>query len=322
MQRRHLLATATALAATAFPFIAWGQSERPLRILVGFPPGGSLDTVARALADKMKDELKRPVLVDNKPGAGGRLAAELLKNAAPDGDTMMMAPIVVPVLAPLVFSKLNYNPATDFVPVLHTASFHFGLAVPGDAPYKTLAELVAWFKANPARANYGMPAAGSLPHFFGLMIAREIGVDITPVPFQGGAPLITALAGNQVAAGIDVLSEQMELHKAGKLRIVATSGSQRSKALPDVPTFRELGFANIQAQSWFGLYAPAKTPASAISAVNAAGNKALALPDMQERFAKLSLEAGGGSAADLQKLQDAEVARWAPVVKASGFKAD
>ncbi len=322
MQRRHLLATATALAATPFSSLAWAQTDRPLRILVGFPPGGSLDTVARALADKMTGELKRPVLVDNKPGAGGRLAAELLKNAAPDGDTMMMAPIVVPVLAPLVFSKLNYNPATDFAPVLHAASFHFGLAVPGDAPYKTLAELVAWFKANPAKANYGMPAAGSLPHFFGLMIAKEIGVDITPVPFQGGAPLITALAGGQVASGIDVLTEQLELHKAGKLRIVATSGAQRSKAVPDVPTFRELGFANIQAQSWFGLYAPAKTPAASIAAVNAAGNKALALADVQERFTKLSLEAGGGSAADLQKLQDAEVARWAPVVKASGFKAD
>lgn len=320
MQRRQFVA-ATLAGALASSGVS-AQSDKPLRILVGFPPGGSLDTVARALADKMKDELKRPVIVDNKPGAGGRLAAELLKNAAPDGDTMMMAPIVVPVMAPLVFSKLSYNPATDFTPVVHAASFHFGLAVPADAPYKTLPELMAWFKANPAKANYGFPGAGSLPHFFGLMIGREAGVDIVPVPYQGGAPLIAALAGNQVSAGIDVLSEQLELHRAGKLRILATSGAQRSKLLPDVPTFREQGLPNIQAQSWFGLYAPAKTPAAVIATVNAAVNKALAQPDVMDRFAKLSLEPGGGSAADLQKLQDAETQRWSPIVKASGFRAD
>jgi tripartite-type tricarboxylate transporter receptor subunit TctC len=318
MDRRHLL-----LAAMATPLLpARAQTDKPLRILVGFPPGGSLDAVARALADKMRDELKRPVLVENRPGAGGRLAAELLKNASADGDTVMMAPIVVPVMAPLVFSKLNYNPATDFTPVVHAASFHFGLAVPGDAPHKTLADLVAWIKANPAKSNYGHPGAGSLPHFFGLMIGREAGVDIVPVPFQGGAPLITALAGGQVVAGIDVLAEQLELHRAGKLRILATSGAQRSRVTPDVPTFREQGFPELVAQSWFGMYAPAKAPAAAIAAVNAATNKALTQPDVLERFAKLSLEPGGGSPADLQKLQDAETQRWSPVVKASGFRAD
>lgn len=318
MDRRTLV-----IAALASPWLpAHAQSEKPLRILVGFPPGGSLDTVARAVADKMRDDLKRPVLIENKPGAGGRLAAELLKNAPSDGDTLMMAPIVVPVLAPLVFSKLNYNPATDFAPVVHAASFHFGLAVPASTPHKSLAELVAWIKANPTKANYGHPGTGSLPHFFGLMIGREAGVDIVPVPFQGGAPLIAALAGNQVAAGIDVLSEQLELHRAGKLRILATSGAQRSRVTPDVPTFREQGFPNLVAQSWFGMYAPAKAPAAAIAAVNAAANKALAQPDVLERFAKLSLEPGGGSPADLQKLQDAETQRWSPVVKASGFRAD
>lgn len=319
MLRRHLLIS----AASALPFTSsFAQSDKTLRILVGFPPGGSLDTVARMLAEKMAVTLGRPVIVDNKPGAGGRVAAELLKNAAADGDTVMLAPIVVPVLAPLVFSKLNYNPATDFTPVVHLASFHFGLAVSSDAPYKTLGELVAWFKANPAKANFGMPAAGSLPHFFGLMVGSEARVDIVPIPFQGGAPLLTAIAGNQVACGIDVLGEQLELARAGKIRILATSGAQRSKLLPDVPTFREAGFPTIQAQSWFAMYAPAKTPAALVTALNAAANRALQQADVGERYARLSLELGGGSAADLQKLQDAETARWAPIVKASGFKAD
>ena len=324
MRRRQILSIATAAGLSAGlahqPAVA--QTDKALRVLVGFPPGGSADVLARMLAEKMKDELKRPVIVDNKPGAGGRVAAEMLKNAAPDGDTVMVAPIVVPVLAPLTFAKLNYNPATDFAPVVQLASFQFGLAAPGDAPYKSMAEFMAWLKANPAKANFGHPGAGSLPHFFGLMIGREAGVDILPVPFQGGAPLITALAGGQVASGIDVLGEQLELHRAGKLRILATSGAQRSKLVPEVPTFREQGFANIQAQGWFAMYAPARTPAATITAINAAANKALTAPDVLERIAKLSLEPNGGSAADLAKVQEAETLRWGPVIKASGFRAD
>jgi len=154
------------------------------------------------------------------------------------------------------------------------------------------------------------------------MVGSEAKVDIVPIPFQGGAPLLTAIAGNQVACGIDVLGEQLELARAGKIRILATSGAQRSKLLPDVPTFREAGFPAIQAQSWFAMYAPAKTPAALVTALNAAANKALQQADVGERYARLSLELGGGSPADLQKLQDAETARWAPIVKASGFKAD
>lgn len=322
MNRRTLLAAALALTSALSIVTAQAQTDRPLKIIIGVPPGGSLDALARAVQPIMAAELKRTVIIESKPGAGTRLAAELLKNAAPDGDTVMIAPIVVPVLAPLTFSKLNYDAAKDFTPVIHMTNFHFGLAVPAEAPYKSLAEYLIWIKANPAKANFGMPAAGSLPHFLGLLVAKEANVDMVPVPFQGGAPLITALAGNQVASGIDVVGEQAELHKNGKLRILATSGAARSKVAPDVPTFRELGYANIQAQGWFAMYAPAKTPAALVNAINAAANKALATPEVQERIAKMSLEATGGSPADLQKITDQEFARWMPVVKASGFKAD
>lgn len=320
MKRRLLLIAA--LTASLFSNAALAQTDKPLRILVGFPPGGSVDVVARLLADKMKDDLQRPVIVENKAGAGGRLAAEALKNSAADGNTLMLAPIAVPVLFPMVFAKLNYNPATDFAPVFHAASFTFGLAVPGNATYKTFAEFTKWMQANPEKANFGIPGAGTLPHFFGLLIGREAKVNMQAVPFQGGAPLLTSLAGGQVESGIDVLSEQLEMHRAGRVHILATSGAQRAKVAPDVPTFRELGVPGIQAQAWFAMYAPTGTPVAAISAINAAANKALAKPDVQERYAKLSLELGGGSPADLQKLQDAEIARWAPVVKASGFKAE
>ncbi len=324
MQRRTLVRSAVGLAATPLlgSLSAHAQSDRPLKILVGFPAGGSADTVARVLADKMKDELKQPVVVENRPGAGGRLAADLIKNAQPDGSTIMLAPVVIPVLAPMFFNKLSYNPQTDFAPIGHVCTFNFALAVRGDSPIKNVNDLVAWYKANPQKASFGTPAAGSLPHFFGLLLGREANIDVVHVPYGGGAPLQTAVIGDQVPAGIDVVFEFLQNHKGGKTRIIATSGAARAKVVPDVPTFREQGFPNIQGAGWFAMYAPGKTPGAEIERINKSINKALAMPDVAERLLGLGLEVGGGSAADLRKLEEADTQRWGPVVKASGFKAD
>ena len=318
MKRREF----TALAAASLTPLAHAQADKTLRVMVGFPPGGSIDVVARVLADKMKDELKANIVVENRAGAGGRLAADLLKSAPADGSVVMITPVVVPVLAPLVFSKLNYNPATDFAPVGHVCNFNFALSIPASLPAKTVAEFVAWLKANPQRANFGSPAAGSLPHFFGEILSREAKADMVHVPFAGGAALMTALVGGQVSAGIDVVLEALEAHRAGKVRILATSGERRSAVLPDVPTFKESGYPGIVASGWFAMYAPARAPAASIDAINRALNKALAHPEVLERFGKLALEAGGGSPADLRALEQASTARWAPVVKATGFRAD
>jgi tripartite-type tricarboxylate transporter receptor subunit TctC len=262
------------------------------------------------------------VVVENKPGAGGRIAAEMLKGAPADGSTLMLAPIVVPVLAPLVFSKLAYNPATDFAPVAPVATYQFGLSVNAANPAKNVKELVAWWKANPKEANYGSPAPGSLPHFFGVMIAGGTGLDLVHVPFNGGGPLMNALVGNQVSSGIDTLVDQVEMQRGGKIRILATAGTGRSALLPEVPTFAEAGFKGIEGSGWFALYVPAKTPPATVQQLNAAVNKALATPELRERFAKLGLEPTGGSAADLAALMKRDGERWAPVVKASGFKGD
>jgi tripartite-type tricarboxylate transporter receptor subunit TctC len=324
MNRRHLNTLAATLAATlaGFGTAAQAQGEKTVRILVGFPPGGSIDIVARLLADKMKDELKTTVIVENRAGAGGRIAAELLKSAPADGSALMITPVVVPVLAPMVFSKLNYNPATDFVPVGHVCNFNFSVTVPTAVPAKNIAELVSYLKANPKLANFGSPAPGSLPHFFGEMLSREAKADLVHVPFAGGAALLGALVGNQVSAGVDVVLETLEAHKTGKVRVIATSGDKRSSVLPDVPTLKEQGYPGMVAQGWFAMYTPAKTPQPAIDAINRALNKALAHPEVLERFAKLGLEAGGGSPADLAALERSSAARWAPVVKATGFRAD
>ena len=315
-------ALSAVVALALLPAPALAQVDKPVKLVVGFAPGGSADIAARLLADRLKDELKQPVTVENKPGAGGRIAAEMLKNAPADGSTIMLAPIVVPVLAPLVFSKLAYDPLVDFAPVAHIANFQFALSVNTTHPAKNVQELLSWFKGNPAAANFGTPGAGSLPHFFGVMIARGAALDLVHVPYNGGGPLMNAVMGNQVSSGIDTLVDQIELHRSGKVRLLASSGAQRSPLLPEVPTFAESGLKGVEGTSWFAIYAPAKTPEATVRQLNAAINSALAMPELRERFAKLGLEPTGGSPADLVALTKRDTERWAPVVKASGFKAD
>ena len=322
----HLL---PALARLALPALlalsglaAHAQVDKPVRFIVGFAPGASTDIAARLIAERLAADLKQPVTVDNKPGAGGRIAAEMLKNAPADGSTIMITPIVVPVLAPLVFSKLAYDPIADFAPVAHIANFQFALSVAAEHPAKNVQELITWLKANPAQANYGTPAPGSLPHFFGVMLARGADLDLVHVPYNGGGPLMTALVGRQVTSAIDTLVDQIELHRSGKIRLLATSAAQRSPLLPEVPTFGEAGVKGVEGTSWFAVYAPSKTPAATISQINAAINKALAAPELRERFAKLGLEPTGGTPADLSAAMKRDTERWAPIVKASGFRGD
>jgi len=226
------------------------------------------------------------------------------------------------VLAPLVFSKLPYNPGTDFAPVAHVANFQFGLSVNASHPAKNMQELVAWYKANPAQANFGSPAPGSLPHFFGVMISTGAGLDLVHVPFNGGGPLMNALVGNQVSSAIDTVVDQIEMVRGSKIRMLATSAAARSPLLPEVPTFAEAGLKGVEGTSWFAVYAPAKTPAATIQQINAAVNKALATPELRERFGKLGLEPTGGSPAELAAIMKRDSERWAPVVKASGFRGD
>lgn len=324
MKRRQILAAAGAAATAALvsPLSAYAQSEKPLRVLVGFPAGVAVDVVARLVADKLKDELKRPVIIDNKPGAGGRLAAQLLKRAPPDGNTLMVAPIVIPVLAPMVFTNPGYNPDTDMTPVGRICDFDFALAVPADSPVKNLKEYAAWLKEHPEKANFGSPAAGSLPHFFGMMIGDALGVPMIHVAFNGGAALQSAVMGNHVPAGVDVTFEWVQNAKAGKVRVLATSGAERSPLMPEIPTFREQGYPDIVGLSWMAMYAPPKTPRDQIEVFNHALNKVLAMPDIQKRFLGLGLVVGGGTPEDLVAVTRADVERWGAVVKKSGFKVD
>jgi tripartite-type tricarboxylate transporter receptor subunit TctC len=321
--RRISCLAALALAVIA-PVGAQAQTalKGPLRIIVGFAAGGSSDIAARMLADRLKDSLGVPVIVENKPGAGGRIAAEALKNAAPDGTTFLLTPVVVPVLAPLVYKQLSYDPAKDFAPVAQVATYQFAFAVGPNHPAKTVPEFVAWLKANTTQANFGSPAPGSLPHFFGLMFGKATGVELVHIPYKGGAPLAADLMGGQIPAGVDALSDMIELHRGGKIRIIATSGAQRSPLLPTVATFREQGFPAIEGTGWIGVYAPAKTPSTVIDQVSAAISAALRNPELRERFLNLGYEPTGTTPEQLAAIMVADTARWGPIIKASGFTAD
>lgn len=323
-RRRTALLAASLLAAAlmaATPLASRAQGT-PARILVGFPPGGSFDTLARVLADKLKDELKRPVIVENKPGAGGRLAADVLKGSVADGSTVMLGPDALVALYPFTMRKLNYDPARDLVPVGTVSEFPFALAAGPEPAVKSLGEYVAWARKNPAKANFGIPARGAPHHFFGMVLGQTIGVPMDDVPFQGSAPMLVALMGGQISASIDVMSSLTEQHKAGKIRVLAVSSPQRVAQLPDVPTFAEQGYPAITGMGFNALYAPPGTPAAAVQQWSQAVARALAQPDVRERLATLGFLPVGGTPEELAARGTAAATRWAPVIKASGFVAD
>ncbi|HSD52512.1 MAG TPA: Bug family tripartite tricarboxylate transporter substrate binding protein [Burkholderiales bacterium] len=312
------------LLAVVGPAIAVCASAQdgPVRILVGFPPGGESDVIARLVVDRMKTSLGAPVIVENKPGAGGMLAAEALKSAAPDGRTLMISPIAVTVFAPLTHTRLRYDPIKDFAPVSLAANFQMALAVGPGSPAKTLHEYIAWARANPARATYGVPLAGGPTHFFGVMLARATGVDFSVVPYKGSAPFVNDLIGGQVPAGITVLSGLIKHHEAGKVRMLGTSGAQRSPVAPDVPTFKELGFASIEGTGWQAFHTSARTPRPTIDRLSTAIASAIKSPEVSERLLALGLEPVGSTPDELATRVAEDTARWAPIVKASGFRAD
>lgn len=319
--RRALLALCVGAAALG---VAHAQGSEglsgPVRLVVGFPAGGAGDIIARVVADKIAGPLGVTVIVENKPGAGGRVAAELLKAAPADGRTVLITPLAPIVIAPLTFQKLNYKPDTDFVAVAQLVKFPLSLAVGKDSPNTSLKDLVAWFKAHPQQASFGTSAAGSQLHFLGLMLGQAAHIDLVHVPYQGGTPLITDLIGGQVPSAIDAFP--LEFHKAGKIRLLASSGESRSPLLPDVPTFKEQGYPTVVGEAWFGAFMSAKTSPALVQRVSEAMASAVQQPDVRQKLAAAGLEATGLKAPEFARLVAADQARWKPVIEVSGFKGD
>lgn len=323
-RRRLTVALSAALFAACPLAMAQPVIHKTLKIVVGFPPGGAADSVARLLAEQLQGSYAPVVIIDNRPGAGGRLGAQIVKAGESDGSQILLTPASILTIYPHVYKKLAYNAMADFTPVGSVAKVTFALSVSSAVPasVKNVADYVAWAKANPKDANFGSAAAGATPHFVGTMLGRAAGVPLNHVPFKGGAPLVTDLLGGQIQSGVNVLPEVLQHAQSGKLRILAVSGNKRSQFLPNVPTFAESGFKDVEADEYFAVFAPAKTPSDVVLKLNAAINTALKSPRMLAGLEKLSFDAGGESAAEFATIVKNEFGRWGPIVKASSFSSE
>jgi len=297
---------------------AQAQDKTPLKILVGFPPGGSADVIARLVADALRDDFG-PILVDNKPGAGGRIALNMVKAAKPDGQTVIVLPSGPMVLFPHVYKKLDYDAVKDFTPVSQIARFQFGVVAGPASGVKNVAEMIAKAKAKPGESSYGTPGAGTLPHFMGVLMEQSAGVQLNHVPFQGGAPANNALLGGHIDYKFDVVSETAELHHSGKARIIAVTGSKRDTQVPEVPTLQEVGI-NMDATAWFAMYGPAGLKGDALARLEKAMMKIVRDPAMKDKLIKLGYEPIGSNSAELAAAQKADLNRWEKPIKATGVQ--
>jgi len=300
---------------------AQDAARNPVRILVASADDASY-SIAHLIGENIGNAMGRAVVTDPRPGATGRIAAEALKNSAPDGTTLLLAPIVIPVLSPLVFRNLRYDPMKDFAPVAQVATFRYALAVSANHPARTAPEFIAWAKAHREQATFGTSGAGSVPHFFGVMVGQMTGTELVHVPYKGATPITADLMSGQIAAGIDALANLIELHRAGRIRILATSGAERSPLSPTVPTFKEQGLGAFDAVGWIAVYARAGTPKTLLDRLSAVIVETVRTPEIRERLLSLGVEPTGTTPEALAAIMAADTVRWAPIIKASGFTAE
>lgn len=317
--RRSLIATVFA-ALAALSTSAFAQDKPPLKILVGFPPGGSADVVARLIGDAVREDFGS-VIVENKPGAAGRIALQQTKAAKPDGHTVVVLPSGPMVLFPHVYKKLDYDAVKDFTPISLIARFQFGLVSGPATGAKNVAEMLAKAKSDPSTASYGTPGQGTLPHFLGVLMEQSAGVPLAHVPFQGGAPANTALLGGHIGYKFDVVSETAQLHKEGKVRIIAVTSATRDSQVPEVPTLKEQG-VDMDASAWFAMYAPAGLDVATLARLERAVVNAVKKPELRDKLVKLGMEPVGSTSSALAAAQRADLARWEKPIKATGILLD
>lgn len=325
-RRGFIQSTSAAAALSAIGRQAQAQAPiDALRIVTGFPPGGTSDTLCRRVAERIApSSLARTAIVENKTGAGGQIAIQAVRSAAPDGSTLLQTPMSMLGIYPHIYRKLPYDPMTDLAPVSLGCLFDFGLAVGPMVPasVRNVPEFLAWCKANPGQANFGSPAAGSMPHFIGALMGKGSGVNLNHVAFRGTQPAILDMIGGQIAAVSGPIGEFTQHVAAGKCRLLGASGEKRSPFAPNTPTFAEQGFKDMVFSEWFGFYVPAKTPPDIISRLNGGLRAALAAPETVNGMATMGLEAQSSSPAELAARLKADTERWGPLVKAIGFTAD
>lgn len=312
-----------ALALSVLLLGGWAQAQTgTIKLMVGFPPGGGTDAIARILADKLKDQLGTTVIVENRAGAGGQIAAQALKAAPADGSTYFLSHDHTISILPLVVKNPGFDSAKDFVAVAGFATFVNALAVSGGTPAKTMNEYVAWIRTQGGgKGTVGVPAPASVPEFLVKVIGQKYQLDLQAAPYRGSAPMMGDMLGNQINAGVGSVPDFIENQKAGKIRVVAVLGGARQAALPDVPTFAELGLAGFEDVPYYGIFAPVGTPKATIDKFSAAVAKVVALPDVHERLTTMGLTVAYMTPAQLASREHAYAQTWARIIKDSGFKA-
>lgn len=309
------------LLTVMFGSAAAQDKGTPVRLLVGYAAGGALDAVARSLADSLRVTLQQPVVVDNKPGANQRLAVLDVKRSRPDGLTILIANNGPFTLFPHLYKKLDFDPVKDFTPIGRLAGMELCLSVGPKVPAKDMNELVAWAKANPAEASYATSGPATMGQFVGLMLGKASGVDFRHVPYKGGSPALLDLASGQVPLSVDTCLEPMEMSKAGKVRILATTGRNRNPELPTVPTLRESGF-DVIAEGYVGIYAPANLPPDVARKLTQAVAASAKSPDVLRRITQAGMIPKYGKPEELAAVQAEGLETWAGPIKASGMTLD
>lgn len=323
--RRILFATFAVLAASGACFSSPAQAQGPLKIVVGFAAGSGIDILTRIVAEQIRIDTGTTVIVDNRPGAGSRIAAEQVAKAAPDGKTILSTPIVTTAFMPFIYKKLNFDPIKDLAPITRLGNFQFALAINNTVPAKTVQEFIAWVRANPGKVNYGSISAGTPSHFLGVMFNRATGLDMQHVPYKGSGPVNVDLQGNQVQAAFNTTVATMPLYKSGKINLLAVTGASRSPSLPEVPTFKELHL-NLgpmeDAELWYGFLAPGGTPAPVIKQLNEWIVGALKNPQVRQKITNLDIQVVTDTPEEFAKIIAADYERWGKVIKSSGYSVD
>ncbi|TMH70496.1 MAG: extra-cytoplasmic solute receptor [Betaproteobacteria bacterium] len=322
ISRRTLLLAGGAIALSAK---GWAQTtQKTVRIVVPFPAGGGTDVLARIVADKLRGNYAPAAIVENRVGASGRTGVEAVKNAEPDGSTLLFTPDFLMTVYPHSFKRLSYDPLKDFTPIALVARSGLALAAGPALPaeVKTVRDYVAWAKGDPKRAFYATTSAGGTPHFVGVMLARDSGAALSPVHYKGGAPALQDLMGGQIPVSINPVSELLPQLQGGKIRVLAVTSGERSKFLPDVPTMKESGFPEIVLAPWLGFFAPARTPPDVVKRLANGIADATAFGDTQRSFIKMGMDPVAMTPVGFASVVKADLERWAPIVKASGFTAE
>jgi len=323
-RRQFIGSSAVTLASACItPEVLAQVAAKTARIIVGFPPGGGLDSVARLLANEIRN-YAATIVVENRPGAGARIALEVLKTSPADGSVMALMPASCIVLYPHIFKTLNYNPQQDFLPITVVCETPYLITVGPMVPtrVKTLTDFIEWCRTNPGQATYGSPGAGSPMHFTGVMLAQAAGIEFLHVPYQGGTAGMQDLLGGRIAAYIGTVAVGLPHFQSGGARAIVTTGPQRSSGLPSVPTIREAGFPALEVTEWFGVFLPAKTPAETVNKLKHAIREALMSNEIRTSLARLYLESVEVSSGDFAQMIRSDTERWGSIVKASGFRAE